>query len=85
MAVSSPDWLTQRGGELRASKDGKSYTVYLAREPQYLIVPVPAEGKHACRVSQTINGKRFDRGGSWPTFEDAARGGLEDLRAALGW
>jgi hypothetical protein len=85
MAVSSPDWLTQRGGELQPSKDGKSYTIYLRGEPQYLIVPVPAEGKHACRVSQTINGKRLDRGGAWPTMDDAVRGGLEDLRAALGW
>jgi hypothetical protein len=85
MAVPTPDWLKQRGGELRESKDAKSYTAYLGGEPQYLVVPVPAEGKHACRVSQTINGKRLDRGGAWPSFDEAVRGGLEDLRAALGW
>jgi hypothetical protein len=85
MAVTSPEWLTQRGGELRLSKDGKAYTVYFAGEPQYLVLPVPAGGKHACRVSQTINGRRLDGPTTYATFDDAARGGLEDLRKALGW
>ena len=80
MPVPTPDWLKQRDGELRESKGAKSYTVYLRGEPQYLVVPVPAEGKHACRVSQTINGKRLDRGGAWPSSDEAVRGGLEDLR-----
>jgi hypothetical protein len=85
MAVTAPQWLTQHGGELRASKDGKSYTVYLRGEPQYLLLPVPAGGKHACRVSQTINGKRLDGGATFATLDEAAGGGLEDLRKALGW
>jgi hypothetical protein len=85
MAVTAPDWLTRHGGSLRASKDGLSWTVYLNGEPQYAVVPVPAEGKHSCKVFQTINGKRLDDGQTFATLEDAARGGLEALRKALGW
>jgi hypothetical protein len=85
MAVTTPDWLAQRGGELRPGKDGRSWSVHLRSEPLYLLQVVPAAGKHACRVAQTVNGKRLDRGGVYPTIEDAARGGLEDLRTALGW
>jgi hypothetical protein len=85
MAVTSPEWLTQRGGELRQSKDGESYVVYVGDEPQYLLIPVPADGQHACRVSQTNNGKRLDGAATYATFEEAARGGLDDLRKALGW
>jgi hypothetical protein len=85
MAVTTPDWLTTHGGELRPSKDGGSFTVYLGGEPQYLLLPIPAGGKHACRVSQTINGKRLDAGSTFSSADDAVRGGLEDLRKALGW
>ena len=45
----------------------------------------PAGGKHACKVTQTINGKRLDNGTTYPTLEEAARGGLDDLRKAMGW
>lgn len=85
MAVMTPDWLTQRGGELRASRDGRSYAVYLSGEPQYLVVPVPAGGKFGCRVAQSVNGKRLDGPTTYPAPEDAVRGGLDDLRKALGW
>jgi hypothetical protein len=85
MAVTTPDWLALHGGELRPSKDGRSWVVYLNREPQYLVMPVPAGGKFSCRLSQTVNGRRLDGKGTYPTPEDAARGGLEDLRQALGW
>jgi hypothetical protein len=85
MAITNPDWLAQRGAELRPSKDGNSYTVYFGGEPQYLLVLVPVAGKHACRVSQTINGRRLDGSASYATRDEAVRGGLEDLRKALGW
>jgi hypothetical protein len=42
-------------------------------------------GKFGCSVTQTVNGKRLDSGASYATLEDALRGGLEDLRKALGW
>jgi hypothetical protein len=82
MALSTPDWLAQRGGELRS---GKAYLVYLNGEPQYLLVPTPAAGKFSCRVTQTINGQRLDSGATYAGDEDAVRGGLDDLRKALGW
>lgn len=82
MAVTTPDWLTQRGGELRS---GKAWLVCLSGEPQYLLVPTPAAGKFSCRVTQTINGERLDSGSTYPSVEDAVRGGLDDLRKALGW
>ena len=85
MSITTPDWLTQRGSELRPSKDGNSYSVYFAGEPQYLLLPVPVGGKHACRVSQTINGRRLDGAGTYATRDEAVRGGLDDLRKVLGW
>ena len=85
MAVPTPDWLKQHDGELRESKGGHSWVVYLAGEPQYLVQPVPAEGKFACRVSQTVNGRRLDGAATYPSRDDAVRGGLDDLRKALGW
>ncbi len=85
MAVTIPDWLAQRGGELRASKDGHSWMVYFAGQPQYLLLSVPAGGEFGCRVTQTVNGKRIDGPNTYPTREDAVRGGLDDLRKALGW
>jgi hypothetical protein len=85
MAVTTPDWLKLHDAELRPSADGHSWSVYLEGKPQYVLALAPAEGKFACRVVQTVNGKRLDRGGVFPTPEEAARGGLEDLRASLGW
>jgi hypothetical protein len=85
MSVTTPDWMTRHGGELRPSQDGRSWLVYLDGGPQYLLMAVPAGGKFGCRVSQTVNGKRLDGAATYPTLEDAARGGLEDLRQALGW
>jgi hypothetical protein len=85
MAVTTPDWLTQHGGEVRGSRDVHSWLVYFGGEPQYLLQPLPAEGRFCCRVIQTINGRRLDGGAVYPTMEEAVRGGLEDLRKALGW
>jgi hypothetical protein len=85
MAVTTPEWLTQHGGRLQASKDGGSWLVFLGEEPLYLLVPEPAKGKFSCRVAQTNNGRRLDGPTTYPTAEDAVRGGLEDLRRALGW
>jgi hypothetical protein len=85
MWMSAPDWLTQRGCRLLASKDGQSWLVYLGNEPQYLLMPTPAEGKFACRITQTINGNRLDGGTVYASPEAALRGGLDELRQKLGW
>ncbi len=83
--MTTPDWLTQHGGESRTSKNGQSQVVYLAGQPLYLLVLVPNAGKYGCKVSQTNNGKRLDGGASFPSPEAAFQGGYEDLRKALGW
>jgi hypothetical protein len=85
MALTTPDWLARHGCSLGAGGDGQSYLVLLGREPQYLLMPVPADGKFGCAVMQTNSGKRLDGGATYPTVEEALRGGLEDLRKALGW
>jgi hypothetical protein len=85
MAVTTPDWLQAHGGELHVGKEGRSASVYFAGGLQYVLIPVPAKGKFACSVTETINGRRLDGSGTYASMEDALRGGLEDLRKALGW
>jgi hypothetical protein len=81
----TPDWLAKRGGMLRPGTKPGTWLVILEDSPQYRLVPVPAGGKFACEVTQTINGRRLEGGGTYPTIDDALGGGLEDLRKALGW
>src|SRR5262245_30183194 len=71
MAVTTPDWLTQRGVRLQASKDSPSWLVYLGQEPQYLLLAVPVKGQFGCRITQTINGRRLDTGATYPSAEAA--------------
>jgi hypothetical protein len=85
MAVTAPPWLTAHEGSLQPSTDGHAWMVMFAGRPLYLLVPVPAKGKFACQVTQTNNGRRLDGPGTYATEEEAVRGGLEDLRKALGW
>jgi hypothetical protein len=85
MSVPIPDWLQKRAGGLIRASDGQSWFVSFDSQPQYRLVPVPAAGKFTCHVTQTNNGRRLDRGGIFPSSEEAIRCGLEDLRAALGW
>lgn len=85
MAITAPDWLTKHGGDVRLSNDHRYWVVYLSKEPQYLLRPVPAAGKHAVEVEQSINGRRLEGKQVYATEEDAIRGGLEDLRKVLGW
>lgn len=85
MTVTTPDWLTQRGVHLQESEDGRSWLVYLNKEPQYLLMAVPVKGQIGCRITQTINGSRLDAGATYASVEAALQGGLEELRQALGW
>lgn len=85
MVLTTPDWLTRRGGELRADVGGHSWAVFFDGAPQYRVTPVPVQGKHGCKIRQTINGKLVESAGVAATPEDAVRAGLEDLRKALGW
>ena len=85
VSVTTPDWLTKHAGELRPSKDGRSCMVFFAGQMQYVLVVLPVGSTFGCRVTQTNNGRRLDGGASYATPDDAVRGGLEDLRKALGW
>ena len=85
MAVTTPDWLARRRGELREGVGGDSWLVVFDGAPQYRLVPRPAGGRFTCELAQTINGRRLDHGAIYPSLEEAVRGGLEELRKALGW
>jgi hypothetical protein len=85
MPLTAPDWLTRHGAALRQLPVGHSWAVSWNDEAQYLLRPMPAAGKFSCVVTQTNNGKHLDSASTYPTAEDALRGGLEDLRKALGW
>jgi hypothetical protein len=83
--IPTPDWLALRGGEVKFGKDGRSASVYFAGQLQYVLVAVPARGKHACRISETVNGRRLDSGTVYDTIDAALQGGLNELRTKLGW
>lgn len=85
MSANVPDWLTKRGGAMKPGIDGRSWFVLFAGQPQYELTPIPAAGKFACEIRQANNGRRLDGKGAYPSGEEAIRGGLEDLRAVLGW
>ncbi len=85
MAVTTPDWLARHDGVLQAAGVGDTYVVLFGAKPQYLLTPIPLRGQHGCSVVQTVNGRRLDGGATYPSAEDAIRGGLDDLRKALGW
>jgi hypothetical protein len=54
-------------------------------EPNYSLTPVPAQGKFACVIRQTNNGRQITSAGTFPTQEEALQSGLEDLGKELGW
>lgn len=83
--ITTPDWLTRHHCDLQAGVAGHTWFVLLRGEPNYELKVRPAAGKFACEVVQTINGRRLDSKTTFATEEDALRGGLEDLRKALGW
>jgi hypothetical protein len=85
MAIPAPDWLTKHGCTIRPGVNGQSWFVLLDGEPQYELRPTPASGEYSCTVTQTVNGRHLEKGGKYPSAEDAVRGGLEELRQALGW
>ena len=83
--MSAPDWLTQRGGDLRLGSDGHTWFFSLSGQPHYSLTAVPVGGRFGCAIRQTINGKRVESAGTHATPDEAIRGGLDDLRKALGW
>jgi hypothetical protein len=83
--MTAPDWLTQRGCGLKLGSDGRTWYVLLDNAPHYSLAPVPVDNQVGCVIRQTESGRRIDSNGTYPTPDDAIRGGLEDLRKALGW
>lgn len=80
-----PDWLTTRDGGLTPGIRDHIVFVTLSGRPEYRLEARPASGKYTCQVTQTINGRRLDGAAAYPDRSAALAGGLDELRAALGW
>ena len=70
---------------MRPGLNPSAWLLTLDGHPQYKLVAVPVKGKYSCAVTQTNNGKRLDGGLTYDGLEAALAGGLEELRAKLGW
>ena len=83
--MTAPDWLSTRDGGLAEGLSDRTVLVTVNGHPMWRLDAVPAKGKFTCAVLQTNNGQRLDGGKEYPTREAAFAGGLEELRAKLGW
>jgi hypothetical protein len=83
--MTTPDWLTQRGGSLKRGSDGGRWYVLFAGQPNYSLAAVPAQGKFICVIRQTINGFRIEKPATFATEDEAIQGGLNGIREAMGW
>jgi hypothetical protein len=83
--MTAPDWLSARNGHLVNAINGRSVLVTVDGEPMWRLDALPSRGKYTCAVLQTNSGKRLDEGKEYPTQEAAWAGGLDELRAKLGW
>jgi len=81
-----PDWLAKRDGTLRPGVQPDMLFVLIGGAPQYKVEARPAAGKYECAVQQSVNGKRLDDPKlTYPSTDAALAGGLDQLRATLGW
>jgi hypothetical protein len=80
-----PEWLARRDGALKPGIREHMLFVLLGGAPQYKLEARPAAGTYVCAVQQSVNGRRLDDGTTYPSAEAALAGGLDQLRAALGW
>ena len=83
--MTAPDWLTARGCTLKLASDRNTWYVLCDGRPDYSLVATPVAGKFGATIRQTINGRRIESTATFASKDDAIRGGLEDLRKALGW
>lgn len=82
--MSAPEWLMKRDGSLKA--DAQTLVVLIGGSPQFKVEARPAAGTFVATVQQSNNGKRMGEAAiGYPTADAALAGGLEQLRAALGW
>jgi hypothetical protein len=80
-----PEWLSKRDGSLKPGLSDSVVLVMVGGRPLYRLEVRPAAGKHTCAILQTVNGHRLDDGTTYPSAGAALAGGLEQLRAKLGW
>lgn len=83
--MSTPDWITNRNGDLALAPDRKTWLLRLNGSPMYKLTPVPAGGRFGCAITKAVNGKRLDGGTVYPTPDEALAGGLTQLQKILGW
>jgi len=82
----APEWLTKRDGALAPGLRDFIAFVTISNRPEYKLESRPANGKFTCPVTYTVNGKAIDDAKeTYPTADAALAGGLERLRATLGW
>lgn len=81
-----PDWLTLHAGSLKPGVRPETRFILIGGQPLYKLEVRPAGGKQECAISNTVNGKRLDDPGTlYSSVPEAFNGGLEQLRAKLGW
>jgi len=83
--MTPPDWLARHDGAIRRAADGQTWLLFFDGAPHYKLTPAPAAGRFECRIAQSENDKRIDKGATYPNADEALRGGLEVLRTYLGW
>ena len=80
-----PEWLSRRDGSLKPGTDPRTAHVLIGGQPHYRLDARPAGGRFVCLVTQTVNGRQLGDGTLFDTADAALAGGLEQLRAKLGW
>ena len=85
LTLTSPDWLTRRGGSLRPDPDGNRCFVMFDGQPRYTLTPRPVTGLFGCLIRQTNSGQPIDSASTAADHSGALANGLEDLRKSLGW
>ena len=85
MEPAIPNWLAIHGGRLAREANGSKWLVFLQDEPLYRLDTHPAEGKFACEIIQSNNGRHLGSSKTFSSEPEALQGGLEKLREILGW
>jgi hypothetical protein len=83
--MTAPDWLTARNGGIAKGINQRTIVVTLDGDPMWRLDALPSKGQFTCAVLQTNSGKRLDAGKEYRSRDAAWAGGLEELRAKLGW
>jgi len=86
MTMTAPEWLTKRDGSLKPGVRDFATHVMIGAQPLYRLEVRPAGGTFACAVVSALTGKRLDDVAlHYADGPAALAGGLEQLRAKLGW